>query len=196
MRASLSLLPLILLLAACTTTRGDGSGRIQTTSEAKRENLEGAVSAPLRDVNLLRTKIPPVLLEALADPYKRPPSATCASITAEIRPLNEALGDDLDEPDAEGTSVLVRGRDTALGAVASVASDIIPFRGFVRTLTGAEQHDQLVAGAITAGAVRRAYLKGLGESKGCRPPATPSHVLTGSPVPEQRDWTKPRYPVR
>ncbi|PTS89705.1 hypothetical protein DBR21_05570, partial [Caulobacter sp. HMWF009] len=36
------------------------SQRIQTTSEANRDGLSGAVSAPLRDVNLLRTKIPPI----------------------------------------------------------------------------------------------------------------------------------------
>ena len=63
----------------------------------------------------------------------------------------------------------------------------------MRRLSGAEQHDKFVQAAITAGAVRRGYLKGLGESKGCLPPATPSHVLAGSPVVEPG---KPRYPVR
>ena len=48
--------------------------------------------------------------------------------------------------------------------------------------------------AITAGAVRRAYLKGLGEAKGCNPPATPSHILAGSPVIDQSP--KPKYPIR
>jgi len=194
MSATHRLLPLLLLLSACTTTRADGSTQIQTTGEAKRESVEGAVAAPLRDVNLLRTKIPPVLLEALADPYQRPNPSTCARLVALITPLNEALGDDLDEPDTDNQSVMVRGKDVALGAVASVTSDIIPFRGWVRKLTGAEQHDNLVSAAITAGGVRRAYLKGLGEAKGCSPPATPSHVLAGTPVIEQT--RKPRYPVR
>jgi hypothetical protein len=64
----------------------------------------------------------------------------------------------------------------------------------VRKLTGAERHDHLVQDAITAGAVRRAYLKGLGEAKGCNPPATPSHQLAGSPVIDQS--MKPKFPIR
>ncbi|WP_309645682.1 hypothetical protein [Phenylobacterium sp.] len=194
MRASPLLLPALFLLSACMTAPADGSGQIQTTSEAKRESIEGAVAAPLRDVNLLRTKIPAVLLEALADPYQRPSPSTCARLVALIQPINEAMGDDLDEPDDADQSVQVRGRDAALGAVASATSDIIPFRGWVRKLSGAERHDNLVAAAITAGGVRRAYLKGLGEAKGCNPPATPSHTLAGTPVPEQ--GLKPRYPIR
>ena len=195
MRAALRILPLLVLLGGCMTTRADGSPEVQTTSEAKRESMGAAVAAPLRDVNLLRTKIPPVLLEALADPYQRPVPPTCARLAELIRPLNAAMGDDLDEPDIEDQSVQVRGKDAALGAVASATSDIIPFRGWVRKLTGAERHDTLVAAAITAGGVRRAYLKGLGEARGCPPPATPSHILTGTTeVPTQE--LKPRYPVR
>ena len=36
------------LLTGCTTTRADGSPQIQTSSQANRESLEGAMSAPLR----------------------------------------------------------------------------------------------------------------------------------------------------
>jgi hypothetical protein len=198
-KAGMRFLPILmipLLAAGCAATgRADGSARVQTSSEAKRESLGGAVSAPLRDVNVLRTKIPPALLEALADPYKRPTPASCAELTAQIEPLEAALGADLDVPGVEEeVDVMDRGRGVALGAVAGAASDIIPFRGWVRKLTGAERHDKLVQGAIVAGGIRRAYLKGLGEARGCPPPATPSHLLTGSPVPSQE--LKPRYPVR
>jgi hypothetical protein len=62
--------------------------------------------------------------------------------------------------------------------MAMLASSAIPYRGCVRRLSGAERHDRLVQAAIEAGAVRRGYLKGLGEARGCDPPATPSHVLT------------------
>jgi len=185
MRNFLFVLPFFLPLAGCLTTPADGSAKVQTTSEAKRENIQGAVSAPLRDVNVLRTKIPPILLEAMADPYQRPNPNTCAGISAAVLPLNGALGAD---------DIMERGQRTALGAVATLSSGMIPFRGWVRQLSGAERHDSLVQAAILSGAVRRAYLKGLGESKGCKPPATPSHVLTGSPIPTQ--GVKPRYPVR
>lgn len=195
----LSLLAALSLSAgACTTTRSDGSAKIQTTDEAKRENVEGAVSAPLRDLNVLRTKIPEVLLEAMADPYQRPPrglrltkATQCGQLTELIQPLDDALGEDLDLPPVQAG---LDERGTTLGLVAAAASDVIPFRGWVRKLSGAERHDKLVQQAILAGAVRRAYLKGLGEARGCDPPATPSHVRAGTPpVQEARG---PRYPIR
>ncbi len=187
-------LVLALALAGCTTTRADGSPQVQTSSQATRESLEGAVSAPLRDVNLLRTKIPPVLLEARANPYKRPQPATCARLIALITPLNQALGADLDDEGVDEDDLMAQGRSTALGAVAGLAQDVIPFRGWVRKLSGAEQHDQLVRDAIIAGGVRRAYLKGLGEAKGCKSPARPNS--RGEPQPVIQQDLTPRYPVR
>jgi hypothetical protein len=183
-----------LATAGCTTTRADGSPRIQTSSEANRESVQGAVASPLRDVNVLRTKIPPILLEAQADPYRRPYPATCESLIAEIRPLSQALGADLDEDAVDEDDLLDQGRTTALGAVAGLAQDVIPFRGWVRQLSGAERHDKIVQGAIIAGGVRRAYLKGLGEARGCNPPATPNHGREKPQVIQQE--LRPRYPVR
>jgi len=194
MRSILIVLPAVALLAACTTERKDGSPQIQTTNQANRESVEGAVAAPLRDVNVLRTKIPDVLLNAMADPYARPVPGTCARITALILPLNGALGADLDEAATDEDDLVNRGNGAVLGVVASAASSAIPFRGWVRKLSGAEKHDNLVNAAITAGAVRRAYLKGLGETHGCFPPATPSHVKAGTAPP--RDPGKPQYPIR
>ena len=194
MRRAASTLPLLLLLCACTTTRADGSGRIQTSAEANRESLQGALAAPLRDVNVLRTKIPEVLLEAEADPYRRPVTGRCEELRSLAAPLDEALGRDLDLIAIEQADMMAKGKETALGAVAGVATDFIPFRGWVRKLTGAERHDKLVQKAILAGSVRRAYLKGLGESRGCMPPATPSHLLTGAEAVSQD--IRPRYPVR
>ena len=181
-------------LGGCMTTRADGSPKVETTSEANREGLKGAAKAPLRDLNVLRTKIPEVLLQALADPYERPVSIRCAELNRLLAPLNDALGADLDAPSMDEDDLLEKGRNTALGVVAGAASDVIPFRGWVRKLTGAEQHDHVVQAAIVAGAVRRAYLKGLGEAKGCPPPATPSHELAGAPVIDQSG--KPKYPIR
>ncbi|MDB5494711.1 MAG: hypothetical protein JWP86_2048 [Phenylobacterium sp.] len=181
-------------LAGCTTTPAKAPDRVQTTSQAERENLQGAVGAPLRDLNVLRTKIPAALLEALADPYYRPPGKlSCDEITLMIEPLDAALGSDLDTP-RPGEAMRERGKGTALGFVAGATSGAIPFRSWVRKLTGAERHDDYVQSAITAGAVRRGYLKGLGEARGCSPPATPSHELHGAPVLDQT--LRPRYPTR
>jgi hypothetical protein len=183
-----------LALAGCMTTRPDGSPKVETTNEANREGLKGVAQAPLRDLNVLRTKIPEVLLQAMADPYERPKSGRCPELATLIRPLNDALGADLDTPSVDEDDLLAKGKTGALGMMAGAASDVIPFRGWVRKLSGAERHDNLVQAAITAGAVRRAYLKGLGEAKGCNPPATPSHLLAGAPVIDQS--MKPKYPIR
>ena len=99
MRATLFSLPLLLALSGCVTAPADGSERIQTTSDAKRESVQSAVAAPLRDVNVLRTKIPTVLLEAMADPYQRPAHASCAVIA-----LAPAAGDASDRAAAPGAT--------------------------------------------------------------------------------------------
>jgi hypothetical protein len=181
-------------LAGCLTERQNGSPQIETTSEANRESIKGAAESPLRDVNVLRTKIPEVLLYSMADPYSRPPKGwKCPDLIAMVEPLDDALGDDLDVP-AEQQGMKEKGKGSVLGFAAGAASDAIPFRSWVRKLSGAERHDQLVQNAIIGGAVRRAYLKGLGEAKGCNPPATPSHVKAGSVIPDQ--GLKPRYPIK
>jgi hypothetical protein len=184
-------------------------GRIRSTSEANRDGIGGAMTAPLRDVNIVRTKIPRVLLEAMDDPYQRPVSADCRTLISLVQPLDVALGEDIDRnPPSENEDLMDRGRKAAggaaLGAVASAAQDMIPMRGWVRKLTGAERHDRLVQSAVASGAVRRAYLKGLGEARGCNPPATPQHKPpTEAPVvepgmPPPRDPygpRKPRFPI-
>ena len=178
------------------------STKVQTTSEANSESVVGAAKAPLRDLNLIRTQVPDVLILALADPYARPKTKKCQELEALIQPLNDALGADLDvPPPAAELRMYQRGRPVALGAMAGVASDVIPFRGVIRQLSGAAKHDQYVQAAIVAGFSRRAYLKGLGEVRGCKPPATPSHVLAGRTPPTDVNagptrGAKPRYPTR
>jgi hypothetical protein len=176
--------------------------RVKTTSEANRESLKGAAQAPLRDLNVIRTQVPDILIQAMADPYARPTTKKCSELVALIQPLNDALGADIDTPaTVEEQGMMQRSRPMALGAVAGVASDVIPFRGVIRQVSGAARHDEYVQAAIVAGFSRRAYLKGLGEVRGCKPPATPSHVLAGS-TPSlavnagPTRGLKPRYPTR
>lgn len=177
---------------------------MKTSDQLKRESVQGAATAPLRDLNVIRAKIPDILLQALDDPYARPPrSFKCSALAALVRPLDEVLGPDLDRVPAGDEDLLERGKSTALGTAADLASGAIPFRGVVRKLSGAEAHDRLVQAAIIAGNVRRAYLKGLGEAKGCPPPATPSHeraamrpMTGGPPPPASKGPLSPKYPVR
>lgn len=176
----------------------DPANQVKTSDQVKRESVQGAVSAPLRDLNVVRTDIPEILLKSLADPYARPPAKwSCRTLINLILPLEEALGPDIDKLPGDDPTLSERGKSTALGLGADLASGAIPFRGVVRRVTGAAAHDQLVQNALLAGSVRRAYLKGLGESKGCGPPATPSHERAGVTVAiEQRSGLKPQYPTR
>jgi hypothetical protein len=137
----------------------------QTSSEANTDNLGSAVVAPLRDINVVRSEIPDLLKKAIVDPYA-PPKTGCAPLKAEIQQLDAVLGDDYDDPkDDNKDESLSR---PILGVVASTITDVIPMRGWVRRLTGAERHDQMVREAIKAGFVRRGYLKGLMNAGSCQ----------------------------
>ena len=137
----------------------------QTSAEANTDNLGSAVVAPLRDINVVRSDIPDLLKKAVNDPYA-PPKPGCEPLKAEIDSLDAVLGDDYDDPKDdnkdEGMSRPV------LGVVASTITDVIPMRGWLRRLTGAERHDQQVRDAIKAGFVRRGYLKGLYNAGTCK----------------------------
>jgi hypothetical protein len=169
---------------------------LQTPSAYGHSNVEHAVEAPLHDLNITRQTIPPVLLAAMADPYAKVPRPTCRAINVRIADLTDALGPDFDEPGTtEDPSIHGKMRPTALALAHGAAESVLPFSSYVSTLSGAQRHDALVLKAIDAGGARRGYLKGLGESHGCRPPAAPHHFDV--PVPPVQDTrTKPLYPIR
>ena len=132
-----------------------------------------AVQAPLEDLNLKRTDIPEVLQQARSAPYAAQQPISCAALAAEIARLDEVLGDDLDLPAADEPTLNRQAAAIAIEAVRGAATDIIPFRSWVRRLTGAEQHSREVQAAVRAGLARRAFLKGVGMQRNCAPPAAP-----------------------
>ena len=189
---------MLLCAASGSDALAQQSGRVQTTSQVNSSSVEDAAKAPLRDLNVIRTDIPQVLIDSLGDPYARPKTKKCQELISILVPLDDALGRDIDQPPPEDKRGLTdRGRPMALGAAAGVASDLIPFHSALRYLTGAQQHDDYVQQAILAGSVRRAYIKGLGEARGCPFPATPSHALAGRVVdpPPPPEGMRPRYPI-
>lgn len=175
------------------------SDPIKTGDQLKRESVQGAATAPLRDLNVMKSAIPEILLEALDSPYARPPrNWRCSTLAALVRPLDAALGPDIDQNPVEDDDLMDRGKQTALGVAGDLASGAIPFRGVVRRLSGAYSHDKLVQSAIIAGNVRRAYLKGLGEARGCPSPASPlrqAAATTQKPVADNAIST-PKFPTR
>ena len=158
------------------------SARLLTPEQQGRQGIvKGVVGQSFRDFGLMESKIPPVLLEAMADPYARVTPASCDQLAADIRRLEAALGPDLDAPvNTEHPSNFTRGkgqaRDASLDALRSTVQNYIPFDGYIRIVSGADRHDHRVLAAIQAGSMRRAYLKGLGEMEHCGAPATPRHL--------------------
>ncbi|WP_332773472.1 hypothetical protein [Phenylobacterium sp.] len=163
----------------------------RTSDEASQATLQGALLAPLRDLNLMRDKAPKSLTGAQEAPYLDPQKASCAELAAMIAPLEVALGPDRGDGAAAPKS---GGRSMVLGALADITRDVIPFRGVVRRLTGASRQDQKVREGREAGQLRRAYLKGFASANGCYgppplqvversdPPPPPAQVAQATPI--------------
>ncbi|MCC9595768.1 MULTISPECIES: hypothetical protein [unclassified Rubrivivax] len=156
-RITLSLLAATLLLGACASKEVGRAGDAAVT--------------PLKDLNVVREAIPEVLRAARKAPYRLDADTSCASTATEVAALDDALGPDLDAPRGAEAGLLERGTDAAgdaaIGAVRRTAEDVIPFRGWIRKLTGAERHSREVTAAVIAGGARRAFLKGWRSAQGC-----------------------------
>lgn len=138
---------------------------------------------PLEDLNIASKDIPEVLVAALRDPYDIEGILTCNDIVMRIAELDNTLGPDFDIPQEEN-------RRISTGRVAkSVVGSLMPFRGIVREVSGANKRRAETRLAITAGMVRRAYLKGMGEARDCPYPSRPRRAVSeidasgSSPVP-------------
>jgi hypothetical protein len=162
------------LLTACATTeapRPPASPAASSSSPSSANSTEthaksgtqitDAATTP-GDLNLVRADIPPVLAEAQKGAYLVPLKASCDVFAANVLALDEVLGPDLDAPvAASDAGLLERGADVlgnaAVGAFRSAAEGVIPFRSWVRKLTGAERYSREVSSANAAGTVRRAF---------------------------------------
>lgn len=154
-------------LAGCSSTPGKREGHGEGKGDGITQAVTQAATTPLSDLNVVRAEIPAVLRAAAAAPYAVPADASCAALAAEVRALDELLGPDLDAPPGARPSLLERGEDAATGALQRTAEGVIPFRGWVRKLSGAERYSRQVSAAITAGGVRRGFLRGLQTGKAC-----------------------------
>lgn len=137
--------------------------------------LAQVATAPLNDLNLVRAEIPPILVTAQKAPYAIPADRSCSALEAEIRELDMVLGADLDtRPTPANPGLVERGADyvgeAAVGAVRGAAESVVPFRKWVRRLSGAERYSKEVAAAIAAGTIHRAFLKGVRQGEGCPDP--------------------------
>lgn len=141
-------------------------GREPTTSE----RAEGVVTQPFEDLNIKQDEIPAKLIAIEADPYAAEGMESCEKIAGEITALDAVLGADVDASGASGRKTA----DTMIDLGGGVISSLIPFRGVVREVTGANAAKRRYQQAVYAGVTRRSFLKGLGKAKGCEPPAAPN----------------------
>jgi len=158
MRRYFALLTIALFLAACSTQQ--------------QKSAVTAATSPLTDLNLVQSKIPEALRSAHVAPYAIPADNNCEQLTTEILSLDDALGPDLDAPATATDPGLIERAgdlvsDQAVSAIRHTAEGVVPFRSWVRKLSGAERHSRQVDAAIAAGIVRRAFLKGLRTNKAC-----------------------------
>jgi hypothetical protein len=139
-------------------------------ASSQQTKVSSIATTPLSDLNVSRTDIPEVLAKARANPYAVPEDQQCLALQAEVDLLNVALGPDLDVPDEELHGSAKAGKvagDAAMGVVQRTVEGAIPFRGWIRKLSGAERHSREVAEAIMAGGVRRGFLKGIAVARAC-----------------------------
>jgi hypothetical protein len=157
------------------------------SQDAGTRSMESAAETPLRNANLVRQTIPPVVLAAMAAPYAHPKTMTCQAIASEVAALDQALGPDFDAGGGKSNTRLVP------SAMKVAVNTLIPFQGALRFVSGAEAHDRKVVRAIIAGSARRSYLKGLGEARRCQAPASPKGAVPlARAAPPPRSLRRPR----
>ncbi len=166
-------LTISLCLSACVT--GD------------QHKLTSAVATPLTDLNLVQNRIPEALMVAKQEPYRVPADQSCESLTDQIDALDEALGADLDKDATLADPGLIeRGttmaHDEAFAAITRTVEGVVPFRSWVRKVTGSERHSKRIAAAIAAGGIRRAFLKGIRVARLCQIPAVVTSDIPTTPI--------------
>src|SRR6185436_12838315 len=90
--------------------------------------MADAVTQPLRDLSIIRRRVPPALVRALAGPYDAPAPTTCVQTATEIADLDEVLGPDYDSERGVQRTSFIRG--LAIDGVRSVVD--LPYRGVIR----------------------------------------------------------------
>jgi hypothetical protein len=126
--------------------------------------------------------------DGFGDAAQAPLLDTCPAISEQVRQLDLALGPDVDIPRGESAEqdMFSKGAsfaaDAALDAVRSATTGVIPVRSWVRRFSGANRAEQEAKAVVLAGAVRRGYLKALGQVRGCDWPAAPLKPQTAEAI--------------
>lgn len=141
----------------------------------RRPTVSGAIATPAQDLNLKKTEIPDILKKAAANTYDVSTVGDCGAIAAEIADLDAALGADTDAPPAPPEDD-ARERTAATALTVGVQA-LIPYRGVIRMISGANASDKALAAAIQVGFARRGFLKGRAIEMNCPAGASPAGFI-------------------
>jgi hypothetical protein len=171
---------LVVALAAIATVASCSTGRTADT----RRGVTGATTIPFRDIGLVRPEIP-LALRNLQYPYSTAGLTDCAAVSRAINQLDGALGPESYQPgpnrniwDMSGDFI----EDQAIQAAQDSVEDLIPFRSWVRRLSGANRAERDAIRAVANGQQRRTFLRGYGASLGC-----PNIIPPPPPAERQRN---------
>ncbi len=160
-------LPLAMLVVAAPSAFAQNNSTAEQPSRLqKTEKTAGGIATqPLRDVNVKKTVIPPVLERAIAAPYSPAGTANCAQIKSGWRALNAALGPDFGTGTAHNED---KASKIAEEGGKAVVNSFIPFRGLVREVSGAGPAERRLNAAMDGGYARRGFLRGMAMAKNCK----------------------------
>ncbi|MBC7751019.1 MAG: hypothetical protein H7Z73_04770 [Candidatus Saccharibacteria bacterium] len=136
----------------------------------KQSKYIDAVEAPFHDLNLIQKGIPSLLVEAEIAPYLVPSDQSCEALSKNIYELDVALGTDQKGHMIDPTMykrAVEELDEQAVDAIRNTTESLLPFRGWVRKVSGAARHSKRIARANAAGLIRRSFLKGVRVSKNC-----------------------------
>lgn len=157
---------MLLALPVCVTVLSMAAPVLAQSGE-KKDSIGGdtvdAITQPLSDINLRSKDIPLILQVAEKAPYELSSLGGCKAVEIEIGRLEDVLGPDANAPpDKDG---LVN-KGLKLGG--NMLGGLVPFRGLVRQISGANAERAKWQSAIYAGVTRRSFLKGYMQGLGCQ----------------------------
>lgn len=167
----IALLALAVLIAVRWQPETQAREPARDSAVSAQDRAEKIATQPLRDLNMMPRELPQKLLSVQQSPYDTHQLETCAAMAQEVRTLDVLLPADVDAvtygyaPRNVGEVILDTGGAMIVG--------MMPFRGIVRAVSGAEAAEARRRFAINAGEARRSFIKGLGLARGCAPPAAP-----------------------
>jgi hypothetical protein len=171
---------LVVSLALCVALAACSSGRTADT----RRGVAGAAAVPFRDVGLIRPEIP-LLLRNLDYPYSTATLTDCPAVARELASLDAVLGPESFQPGPD-RNVWDRSGDfveqQTIQAAEDAVADAIPFRSWVRRISGASRAERDALRAFSNGQQRRTFVRGFGASLGCPnmiPPPAPAAQTRG-----------------